>query len=382
MNTRNLILGCLAMSAVACGGGGGGGGTGSAANMPDTPTPDTPSMSDLPEEYSPSTQQASGNINSGNQQQNQAIGNAATAQPKFGSVTQSAGPDGSAITTDTAQATFDGQDIRVTVTRGDGSRFTFASTDAAWLEGSFEPSELLISAHTNSKYSYHTDIGSDYFHAAYIESSWGSQSDFLAGGYWLRAEGDPYDSATLYEAGAFVDGPEIDHQNPPTLPVAGTATYRGGAQGVYYHEYHGDSGVPRGTVEIGQYFSTATLTVDFAQNSILYGCHDPSFCTKTQVSGHAVDPDGNVYEFQNIPTDYVYEGTATLQADGSFRSTSVTLSNATDPISSHSGSFGGQFSNIPDANGDPRLIAGTTGGKYTHADGDFGAWVGAFLLTK
>ena len=60
----------------------------------------------------------------------------------------------------------------------------------------------------------------------------GDPADYLAGGYWLHADGNVAAGiVTSVEAGAFVDGPELSLSNPPTLPVRGTANYRGAAAG-------------------------------------------------------------------------------------------------------------------------------------------------------
>ena len=50
-------------------------------------------------------------------------------------------------------------------------------------------------------------------------------------------------------------------------------------------------------------------------------------------------------------------------------------------VTDTSGSWGGQFSNIQDAAGNPRLVAGTTGADWTESDGSRGAFVGAYIAT-
>lgn len=359
-----LLLSSITAFTVACGGGGGGN---TAGNMPDDTPVNAPTVVGGFEDR-PDT------ITTGHVNQRQSILDAATAIPKFGSVAQSSNVDANGRTTDTVSATFDGQVTEVTVTYEDNSTFTFGSDTPAWFQGTIDTTALFVpETHTDARFSYHAEITESNFFASYIERGWGGPSDWYVGGYWIRANGNPYQPGTSFEIGAYVDSPEIDPGSPPTLPSTGTASYRGGAQGVYYHDYADTSR------EIGQYIAPMTLTIDFASSILNYGC---SGCTeKTKVYGHHVDLQGNVTAFSGVETDYRYEGQATVNSDGTFQSTRVTFTNPNRPITNHGGSFGGIFSNIPDAGDNPRMVAGTTGGFYEHADGSNGAWVGTFLGT-
>ena len=194
----------------------------------------------------------------------------------------------------------------------------------------------------------------------------------------MRADGLNTASAS-FEMGAFVDGPEISG-TAPTLPDAGTASYTGPAQGFYHHVYRGNPLFPDGTQEIGEVAGTITLSVDFA-NSLIDGC--VGCAHRSQVSGVAIYPNGGTYEFENASIGYrVIYGPTAIGPDGNFRDSSVRLVNSDHPVTSSSGSWGGQFSNIPDASGDPRLVTGTGGGEYAHENGTHGVWIGAFFGTK
>ncbi len=370
-NIRITLACSFLLLLTACGGGGG-----SSSSLSNDST--SSSGSNLPTSHHVpvSTLSAQQNVQTTNpDQQGQAAIVAANTLPKFGSVTQSSNRGADGISTDAANAVFDGQDVRVTIERLNGSTFVLDTTDDIFVKAPFVPH---ISAHDSGQEAYVGELTDTSFYLAYVGASWSGTSDFLAGGYWMRANG--LDTASpSFEMGAFVDGPEVSGASP-TLPDTGTATYTGPTQGFYYHEYRGNPLVPDGTQEIGEVVGEIRLTVDFA-NSLINGCVG---CTRrSQVTGVATYPDGNTSEFENTPIGYqVIYGPTTIAPNGSFRDSSVVLVNPDHPVTDSSGSWGGQFSNILDADGDPRLVTGTGGGDYTHENGTHGVWIGAFIGTK
>ena len=91
------------------------------------------------------------------------------------------------------------------------------------------------------------DYDTDETTITYAVVSWNDNdpTDYLAGGYWLHFSGDVLGSNfTVDEAGAFVDGPEIDMANRPIMPSQGSATYLGEAEGLY-GSYDASSGQTR-----------------------------------------------------------------------------------------------------------------------------------------
>ena len=75
---------------------------------------------------------------------------------------------------------------------------------------------------------------------------------------------------------------------------------------------------------------------------------------------------------------------APLSMDGSFRNGSgggvnVTLVAGNAELTESSGTWGGKFSNIQDAGGDPRLVAGTVGASFKSSLGGEGAFFGTFV---
>ena len=296
--------------------------------------------------------------------------------PNFGSVTQSSNPGRGGISSDAATAAFNGQDVQVTIARLDGSTFVLDTSEDVFLKSPFA-SDIPELPHGQA--AYIGELTNTSFYLAYVGVSWANTSDFLAGGYWMRGNGINTSSSS-FEMGAFVDGPEIS--GPTTLPALGTASYQGTAQGFYHHTYgtRTSANIPTGTQEIGEVTGTITLSVDFG-NRTIDGCVG---CTEySRVTGVAVDPQGRTYEFDDALIAYqVVYGPTAIKSDGTFRDSAVRLVNPAHPIHTSSGSWGGQFSNIPDAAGDPRLVTGTGGGVYTHADGGHGVWIGAFFGTK
>ncbi len=389
MKINYLVLTFATMTLAACGGGGGSSSSNTASNMPETSTaartnfgttPDTPDLD--PNEVNRSlSNPAVSNV------YEDTIQGAATAIPKFGSITQSSNVDAQFLTTDRATGSFDGNTATITVTQADGSSFSFGEAFSAyWGPNDFTESYLrkwAVRSHDSGRRSYHArELDDGSYHADYVGVSWNSAdaSEYSVWGYWLRSDGPFFEPGVEFEIGAFYDGPTMDPANPPTLPVSGTATYTGEGQGIYYHQYGSspEYGEFAGAIEIGQYVIPYEITVDFAQSSVAVcgNCGTPSEYFGLWGDGRKTD--GTFYRFEAVPTAYRFEGTAIVNADGTFRSQQGTLTNPHKPVTSYEGSIGGVFSNVPDPSGAPEGLAGTAGGTYTHAGGESGSFVGTF----
>lgn len=341
----------------ACGGGGGGGSVGMAETGS---TPDSTTSTALADDI-----------------QAQGFQTAATALPKYGSVTQSSNVDSNGRTTDQASVAFDGTTAEITVTQADGSTFTFDSSDDAWRSGTIDPAQPQVPpGQTDVRHSNHVhDNTGSLFFASYIERGWGDADNWYARGYWIRGGSNPYLQKVEVELGVYIDSPEIDPASPPTLPIAGSATYTGNATGMYYQDS------VDGSREIGQYVGDMTLNVDFSTGQLDY-C---TGCTRlTQLYGHYIPAEGEPTRFAGV-TNIVYRATAEIREDGSFETQNVELTWPDDNSGSlatfNRGSLGGIFSNIPDSDGNPRAVMGTAGGEYEYAGRGSGAWVGSFLGT-
>ena len=135
-----------------------------------------------------------------------------------------------------------------------------------------------------------------------------------------------------------------------------------------------------GSTMIGTYAAIVDLTANFGENTIS-GCVG---CTgSVELSGLFEDGRTGVVTEEAGTSDSVLRlGPASIESDGSFRNRRVSLSNPNYAIASSSGSWGGKFSNRQDAAGDPRLVAGTYGGKAETSGGTETTFVGAYYANK
>ena len=199
-------------------------------------------------------------------------------------------------------------------------------------------------------------------------------SDYLAGGYWLRIE----TQQAAIEVGAFIDGPELDKNNPPIMPVSGTASYQGSAGGLYLAVAGTDAAYPSGSEEIGDFVGVATLNADFLAGTIdgCVGCVGDILLTGRVLNSAT----GLSDPFMNEPSDVqVNFGSVPFdRSDGTFYGRNVTASSETASIVQSGGLWAGQFSNIPNTDGDPRLVGGAFGGYLSTAGGSEALFVGAF----
>lgn len=286
---------------------------------------------------------------------------AAGSLPRFGSVTQSSNRDGSGVSTDAASTSFDGTNIRLTVSRAGGG-LTLDSRSHRLEVNAFRTP---VRGHTGRTYAL-LDYTSSSISAAVVAVSASSAADYLAGGYWLYMRGDVNARRiTGVEAGAFVDGPELS--GTPTLPSLGRASYRGPAAGLYTYTY----GSGRSEPEIGEFLSTVTLTADFGAKTVsgCIGCAGGATLEGVSDSGSGeVDV-------------HIYLGAARLNADGAFSNRDVSVELRGRNVQTR-GSWGGAFSSIQDGAGDPRLVGGTAGAEWTEPDGSRGVVVGTYIATK
>ena len=355
MNWRILIASVVVLALAACGGGG-------PSSTPEDPSSDDGSMAGAPS-YSEAQSANPGATR-------RAAGDAAANLPRFGSVTQSSNEGSVAgITGDAASTSFDGRDVRLTITRTDGTNLTFDSASHGVARVSYTDQLPGYSFRGDALLTYtNTSVS---LAAVYVNWNDADSSDYIAGGYWAHFVGqaDPL-QITGAEIGAFVDGPELS--GTPTLPSLGTATYRGSAGGFYgYQSAHGS--------EIGEFAANATLTADFAANTVsgCVGCG-----AGVAVTGIHETSEGEVVAFTDVVVPVWLLGEATLGSDGNFRSTDVTLMRSDATVTQTNGSWGGQFSSIADSEGDPRLVAGTAGAEWTESDGAEGVFVGAWFGVK
>ena len=356
MTTRILSAVTAALLLVSCGGGGGGGGSPSTPGGGDQ----APTRSDV-QSANPGAART-------------AAAQAATNLPAFGSVTQSSNRGVAGVTDDAASASFDGRNVSLTVRRKDGSRFSLnGATDRF---GSV-PGSSTVPGHSfrGDGLLTHTDTSLS-LAAVYVSWDNTDPTDYLAGGYWMHAAGSTVPlNITGIEIGAFVDGPELS--GAPTVTKLGTATYTGSAGGLYAYRYGSTrDDVPSGSIEIGEFGADASLTANFGAGTIsgCLGCNGGA-----TVSGVGTAPNGQTFAFIDVVIPArVRLGATPIGNAGSFRGTNVSVEITGTTVTGTNGSWGGRFSTVSDADGDPRVAAGTAGADWREADGSQGSFVGAW----
>jgi hypothetical protein len=178
-------------------------------------------------------------------------------------------------------------------------------------------------------------------------------TDYLSGGVWLVVP-DNATSADDYVFGAFVDGNDpFDQSN--IMALQGTATYEGGATGVYSEK-------TAESTSIGYFDGDVELTANFNGASDL-GTISGSI-TNFEVDG---EPDDGTLNL----------GTAPIGSQNSgFFEGAVT---GADDERMYVGNWGGQFFGNGESDGKPGSVGGTFGG---HSTDDAVNFVGAFGAHK
>ncbi|MCY4004223.1 MAG: hypothetical protein OXF33_11025 [Rhodospirillales bacterium] len=215
----------------------------------------------------------------------------------------------------------------------------------------------------------------------YALASWhaADATDYLAAGWWLIYPPEAplwrFEAATR---GVFVDGPELDPANPPSLPVAGTATYVGGMGGLYTYHYGRAWGELAETTEVTEFAGPVSLIADFDRNRLAgcLGCLEPIETAPGRHLAPAVpwgadDPAA-------LPADYDVHFEAAIGTSGAFEDTAVTVAHPDRSIVRSAGTWQGQFSNVPDVDGNPRRVVGSTDVLFAEDDGSHGRFTGIF----
>ena len=301
---------------------------------------------------------------------------AATSLPQFGSVVQAAAVD--LASASGVSTSFDGTDLTITVSRDDSSALTL-NTGSEGADGS-DPYESPLAGHSARDWVV-VKIDNEGISAAraLLSANDGDSADYLTGGYWVHLAGNLSElSFTGVEIGAFVDGPELSLTSPPTLPVQGTASYSGPATGTYALLHGtGEGGTP-GSTELGEFSSTVELAVDFAGDTVggCVGCRDG-----VALIGELYDADtGESSDVFYANSGYrLHLDSTSIDPNGTFVGQQLRLEHSLISIANTTGAWGGQFSNIADSAGDPRLAAGTFGAEATSAGGSQGSFLGSFV---
>ena len=215
----------------------------------------------------------------------------------------------------------------------------------------------------------------------YALASWNGTdpTDYLAAGWWLLYPPDvPYWEFESATRGVFLDGPELDPANPPDLPPAGTATYVGGMGGLYTYNYGRAWGELAESAEITEFSGPISLTADFDRNRLTgcLGCLGPVETAPGRHLFPAVPWQGP--DPAALPADYDLHFAASFDAAGAFGDTEVTVRHPQRTITNAAGTWRGQFSNVLDADGNPRRMVGSTDVHFSEDDGSRGRFTGIF----
>ena len=356
MNLQRLVCTLFMMTTMALAGCGGGGamspmdqrGDNSSVGPPDNMMPNGGAMTELTES------QLYGDI--------QSYREVAANSPAFGSITQSS--NGNGISTDRVETTLDANGELTLVVR-DGNGAVSLELDSrqhehtnlngtAWMDDSDEdfPQNWSGNGWVLSK-----QDGNDVV-VALAYTAWNNTdvTDYLAGGYWIKGnEQGVTEMGTFGDAGegsvfSYYDDPNSSWQ----IPITGTATYLGEAEGAYA-DPDGDAGV---------WWSRLMLTADFATNSI-------SGCVGCPEADPARD-DRGIYTYTTIDDlendrwteedRYISLGSGNINNDGSFDGTLTVLELNTDNELDSEGKWGGLFSENSNASTHPSQAVGTLGG--------------------
>lgn len=294
---------------------------------------------------------------------------AATANAKFGSVTQSSNV-ASGTTTDSASARFSENQLTFSVTRSDGSVENFRP--ASQVLPDWDP---LIPTSVDENTGSWTLLGERSGNSAsiaFVAANWNqqaTQTDWIAQGVWIKTGDLDNPSPQNIEIGTFVDGTELQ-SDADLSGVTGTGTYSARVEGIYVSTGGDD-------LNRGVFRSRLRLTADFATNTV-------DGCVGCDGVGLVLDEFDDETSSENYPYRFRL-GQAAISDNGRIEDGAVTVETdvpgASISADGNRGSWSGQFSNR-NANGRPRAVAGTLGSSFTIGEGN-GAqnivFVGSFL---
>ena len=218
----------------------------------------------------------------------------------------------------------------------------------------------------------------------YAVASWSNDdpADYLAAGWWIHQPGREYDPDAI-EYVIFIDGPEIDAAgDPPAMPVTGRARYSGEGGGIFRYAYGSGWGALEGAVALDEYRARMDVVADFDRGTLsgCLGCVGDIEADREHLAyvlgedaAGAPSPVAD-YEIHFAPVAYGSGGTFESGFDGAAGS----VRHPERRVMASRAFWGGSFSNVADAGGDPRLIGGFADAEFEEADGSGGFFWGLF----
>ena len=271
---------------------------------------------------------------------------------------------------------FAGPKLRVFLTLEDGREVSVSTTDDAVDSRS---AVTPIPGHQARDWTFVKDV-EEGTSVAYALVSWDGDNpaDYLMAGWWAEFPDQHLPELSFRDSiqYAIVDGPELDPSTPPELPLEGQATYIGQAGGLYTYVPGTDWGDDAGAYVIDEYEGTVTITADFA-GATLSGCTGDLV---TRRAHFGIFFGGEVRDVRAIAADYeLHLGVTPFNPDGTFEHVDVTVKHPERTVTHSEGHWGGSLSNIPDQDGNPRLVAGFSEADFEESDGSAGGFFGTFV---
>lgn len=190
-------------------------------------------------------------------------------------------------------------------------------------------------------------------------------ADYLHYGFWLKRTADEDGVVTYNEVETFAGSSVAASTDVST--VQGTATYEGGAAGVYVHHVHSTGGGSIESSTSGHFTADASLTANFGGNRIptadqnkLTGTIDNFLLSGGEENDWSVNLQGDIAAATGTVADGTAKGGVTGQ-DGSFNATfhGSVDADATTQVVPYPGSVVGEFNSFF-SNG---LVAGAFGAR-------------------
>ena len=298
-----------------------------------------------------------------------AIGNLLQSGPQFGSVAQNFYTAGLAPVRDVSTS-FNGDRFTINVTRQNGSAFNVdTDRDLVFHLSAYTPSQNSITNRPAVEGIIVAESAGRYTAgAAFIEWDNTDFTNYLAAGYWLHVD----TNTQAAEMGAFIDGTDFDMA--ASIPSLGTATYTGRTGGVYVAQGGSDAEV-MGAIEEGEYTSDLSLTANF-QTMTIGGQAD----NVDLYNVNLVLPDGTTFfdPAAEATTYRVDFAPSPIMSNGTFTGNDITVTSQDYNVDTTTGTWGGQFSNVNDGDGNPRAVAGTNAVYFNTTGGSEAIFTGAF----
>ncbi len=150
------------------------------------------------------------------------------------------------------------------------------------------------------------------------------------------------------------------------------------AQGFFRDRYASDWTVVEAPVDVEEFTGTIPITADFSDQAVqgCIGCVGDLVLEREHLYGALGFRRGVP---QALPADYeLHFGATDIYSNGAFVGTDVTVTHPERTVTEAGGSWDGRLSNRSDADGNPRLVAGSATVEFVEADGSTGEFRSLF----